>query len=528
MRKRKRADTAITVYRYWARPRQDPPQLLWDIAKSMQTLWNRLVRLHAAARRLATRLPDEAARTRLWNLYQQKAVRLKNRWPLNWSARDAVLARFETACREAPRRRNEHGIPAWPKPQRRLERIMIPHRFTGGGLAIGGLFRSRGWRFSLEPVASDAYDRNIRSERRRRWTTGAFGLDDAAAIAFETVLHRPLPAEGWVKAVAWTGKRHPLKQTWEWSVTITVEAPATPPRPAAADEKRCALDLGWRVLPDANALRVAIVTTRTPDGRWQEREIRLPLDARRARDRRHQMKWTGWGDTRALDEAIAALLEAMKLKLRARLADADATIRGLTPMRQGGLIRLLGQWEEDGSQPEAVEWLRQWRRENDRLRSIRSALWDRLVRRRDWIYQNVAADLARAYRTIVIEADLDVRQIAEAKDVEPALKASAKYRQWAAPATLVSTIRKAARKHGAEVVEAQAAWSTVTCHRCGEAAEASAALWLTCPNGHQWDQDVNAARNLYSQSWPVAEQKQKLRRFVKKVKLGQAGIQRDA
>jgi hypothetical protein len=41
--------------------------------------------------------------------------------------------------------------------------------------------------------------------------------------------------------------------------------------------------------------------------------------------------------------------------------------------------------------------------------------------------------------------------------------------------------------------------STAICWQCGELAESGASLKLVCANGHEWDQDQNAARNLFSQ-----------------------------
>jgi transposase len=118
-----------------------------------------------------------------------------------------------------------------------------------------------------------------------------------------------------------------------------------------------------------------------------------------------------------------------------------------------------------------------------------------LIGRRRWIYRNFAARVSRDYKTIIIKP-LPVQRLSQYRS---RLDAAARYRHWASPAELSLYVRQAARNTGAIVHEAESAFSTTTCAECGAQAVQSGNLILTCPYGHRWDQDENAARNLLSQ-----------------------------
>ncbi len=59
-------------------------------------------------------------------------------------------------------------------------------------------------------------------------------------------------------------------------------------------------------------------------------------------------------------------------------------------------------------------------------------------------------------------------------------------------------LRSAAARAGCQIVGAAAIHTTVTSYECGAKVEQSAAVTLYCPDGHEWDQDKNAACNMLS------------------------------
>jgi hypothetical protein len=151
--RRGKKDKLYFVYRYWVKPKGEVPWELWETARKMQQFWNVLVQLREDAGFNGDTLPGdrEAIFKCFWNLLTGKEIESK-RWRsqvkeesgLNWEARDTVFDRFITACQEAAK-----GKRGWPKFQRRLDRIAVPHRFTNGGVGTQSLFGDRAWRFRL-------------------------------------------------------------------------------------------------------------------------------------------------------------------------------------------------------------------------------------------------------------------------------------------------------------------------------------------------------------------------------------------
>ena len=58
---------------------------------------------------------------------------------------------------------------------------------------------------------------------------------------------------------------------------------------------------------------------------------------------------------------------------------------------------------------------------------------------------------------------------------------------------------EAGAKHGTRIAYAGMSWSTISCDVCDGRAQGGAKPELTCPRGHRWDQDVNAAINHFSE-----------------------------
>jgi hypothetical protein len=498
--RRTKNDANRFVYRYWVKPKGEVPRELWETARKMQQFWNVLVQLREDAGFNADTLPEdrEAIFKCFWNLlagrdaeFKQWRSHVKDGSGLNWEARDAVFDRFVTACQQAAT-----GKRGWPKSQRRFERIAVPHRFTNGGLEVQSLFGERAWRFRLEPVSEWAYQGKTRRHTNARLTGGIFGLSKDVQIGFTTVLHRPLPTDALIKGVTWLGELHAVKG-WQWAIAVSLETKRLiddrPNLPAAA------IDLGWRTMGDY--IRIGMLA----DSDGNIVELRFPLEASTYHSRRHGIV-SGWRDLLAIDRTISLLVEDVKAKVYAHFTKLDnllpeeikAMAGGLARARQGGLVRLLRGLQEQQFCAAAQSDLKTWLVENDRMRSVRSALQDRLIHRRQWLYRNLSAFVARRYGAIAIEGDLRIKEMIEREQgpEEYALDAARRYHQWAAVAELKGYIEQAAVKYGSQLIKQKAAWTTRTCHVCREQAEGGAARELTCPRGHRWDQDVNAAVNL--------------------------------
>lgn len=442
----------------------------------MQETWNALV--HDLNNTLELLQPlGQHEQKDLWDTHREICRRIVVESGLNWECGPAILDRFETARRLAVR-----GERGWPKQQLGIRSVMIPHCYTSGGMSVAGLFRSSR-RMALRQVPTDAYADSRRETIRRRLTRGTFGFD-GGTIEFETILHRPVPETAIIKGCAWVGERHPIRG-WEWSITITAELP---PVLLNKKAKSVAVDIGWRAFADA--IRVAVAL----DDHGMVQEFRLPLDAARVHERRHNIP-SGWRDLGVLDRQISMLFEHTMAELMSLpCPEAVRSVLLLQETRQSTFVRLLHQLRENADWPEAVDLLKKWQARNDRLRSIRASLSARLIGRRRWLYRNFAAQLCRNYSRIVLKR-LPIKLIQKSPD---SIGAAAQYRQWASPAELGLYLRQAAISYGAVIIEADEGLPTTTCAICGAQAVQTGNLILTCANGHSWDQDENAARNLLS------------------------------
>jgi hypothetical protein len=489
----------IRTYRFWARPIGTLPSEVWQIALNSQRFWNQLVQLREDVAFNCDTLPEhaQAIRARFWSLLRGKEsdckhwrISTKHAADLPWAIRDGILNRFVSSCSRAAAQTS-----SWPRCHDRLDRVNIFHRFAGGR-PVKKLFisdKQLGWRFGLVPISVSAYAGKSRGHTKCRFTSGFFGLSNTNKITFETLLHRQLPSDGIVKRVDWRGICHPI-HGWQWTIAIIVQTAAIQVR---EPHLACGIDFGWRAR--RQYIRVGIIR----DSLGSVAELRLPLDAPTSKTRRHNIA-SSYHDLRTIDRKIDDDINSVKIQIQRRVPsnfpeDLKQLIWELETARQGGLVFLLRRLEADQSAPDILAIMRQWLSENDRLRSMRAALQDRLVRRRRWLYRNVADFLTRRYATIALEDEFAAKEMIEdrmSKDRDLPFQRSIKHYQWAAVAELRTYVLEAAAKNGTRVIGIKARWSTTTCSICDQYTPHQPSLKLTCPNGHTWDQDVNAASNI--------------------------------
>ena len=493
-RKRLRPDHTLIVYKFWAKPSAKLPQAFWDKAKAMRDTWNSLVVMREETQEKAKTLEGEEKKS-LWADFQPDCRKLMKKSGLDWEAQGELLDRFQAASRRAIKYkqtlRQKHG----------LKKIMIPHRFTGGGEPVNILFTTSGqaWRVKIDPVSETAYLSNNRDYLRDRWTRGIFGIDKDTIISFETIIHRPIPQDSIVKKVIWCGSfnrnLHPQNR-WQWSIQIVVEQ--APIQVERDDSMACGIDLGWRIMAEGSYLRIGMIS----DSVGRNIELRLPLVGTGTRSTRRSHTYSQYQDFTGLlelDSKIGNAVEHCKAKLR-ELLPVEKTAH-LTQVRQFGLRKILRELQESGEDTEAQSYLEKWEEEDARLRLIKATVQGRLIGRRQWLYQNLACWLTKTYRVVVWEGELELKVMAEQKDKSQALAAASRYRQWASISNLRSLIKNAAQKNGCTLTDGETAYSTLTCWECGEAIEKNTgALFLICPQGHRHDQDVQAAKNLLNQA----------------------------
>ena len=307
---------------------------------------------------------------------------------------------------------------------------------------------------------------------------------------FPMRLHRPLPPGARIKRVTVDLTYRGPKAEWSALFTLKLSAGA---RSETCGERAVAVDLGWRRLTEG--LRVAYV--RSEDGRVDRS---LDLSDHEMRGLRKASELRSVRDER-LETMRPALVEALAVVTQpAWFQAATSTIgRWRSAARFAALAR---RWKRErfAGDDAAYSLLEGWRRRDHHLWEYESGQRIGSLRRRKDLYRVWAADLARTFRTLVIE-EFDLRAVARTppagRDTQQA-EAARSQRHLASTSELRDCLVQAFCSRGGEVVRVEPAETTMTCNVCGlvEVFDAAKQIDHTCANGHAWDQDVNACENL--------------------------------
>lgn len=485
------------AYKYDIRIIGDVPQAMWDTAKQMNILWNEMVARYEPVRECAAAWYDAAdgkeatAQAREWSNAAHGSLLRNGRGGELYELAKTYKGALPNECYwhiydafQKAQKRFAKGQGGAPRFKHSLQSILIPYPLGEGGAHIDWLHQER-----------RAHVRQPQGPTRG-WFTVA-----GARVPFEVVMDRPLPQGALIKRVALSGKlERPFG--WQWSLIVSLQVP---PHKALPKTRRVAgLDLGWRTM--GQGLRIGVLTDNAGDT-W---ELFLPFDLSTSSDRKFRARLIEQGatdlpllrDPRSITAAQGDIdddLEACKAELRrydraAWPTEARQMMLGIAKMRAGGLHRLRRCLADAGI---AVETLDEWATRYERQwRRLRAAQLDWLAAR-NYLYRCLAAWLADNYDVIAWE-QLGLKEMAEADEQEPAIRAAQKHRQWAALHILRGYVREAMNKRGRDLRAYDPAWSTLECRVCQALAEPSSDLFLRCANGHVWDQDENAAGNLLS------------------------------
>ncbi|MBI4468182.1 MAG: transposase [Acidobacteria bacterium] len=509
-RQRLRKDWQVLVYKYWIQP-TCVPEKVWETSRRMQALWNEFVDLLEAetahpdtARPVLDRTPKDVFHPAMDAALRKAA----DRSGLNWECREFLFDRFRSAVQRAIHATVHGGQDAQvgtPQRRSRLTNIVIPHRYSQGGIPAANLLQARPRRslrrFWTKPVPQQAYIDNSRKSKRLRYTEGFFGLD-GERMTFRTMLHRPVPAEAFIKTVNLIGN-HRGQIGWEWSIAIVCELP-----PSAVPEstgRTCGLDLGWRRF--GSYLRIGMLVGHT----GEVAELRLPLDmsSRPTRDFGRWIERSGrpnadriyesWEEIREATSRADQSFESLKAEIARRAAGPEwpenlrNKFSAITELGQAALLQFQRELQEAEAGPEIRQLISAWRVNDARLRRRIHCARMRFGRRRHWLYQNLAAWLATNYDTISWEADLGIRKMSEDGSKKGRLRLADRNRRIAAIGEFRKILKHQALKRKMLLIDGRTAYSSTTCFTCGRRTPGGPDLILQCPNGHRFDQDTNAA-----------------------------------
>ncbi len=483
-KERKRPYYPVTVFSFHLEPHSIPQQV-WDTAKEMQALWNLMTEAHKRILEQTAEM-EKPQKVEPYRAFYKEVYNLTKAAPLNagckWDVHDRFIATLK-------RFHKKQGGP--PKFKKGLDRVRIVRRFFDGGRPIE-------WLFSRTSDRQPVRLRQVAENRQGRLMRGFFNVGDEQ-MDFEAVQHRAIPQGSFLKQIALTGRlirafNDAEHRGWQWSLNLTVEIP--PQAMAASVGRVAALDVGWRVRGDY--LRIGLLTD--TDGNLYE--LRLPFDlsnrsARRCEGGGYQMV-SSFKQMWEIESEQDEYLESVKERVRPRFDEMPEELRpdkgSWHKVREGGLRRLLWSLVEANACPDVREILTRWRERNGAFEKQIAGGRERMLKRREWMYRNIAAWIADRYDELVWEGDFNLSTVAADDTDDPALKAAQRYRQMAALYTLRQAIGQAMRKRGRVIVESPAAYSTQTCSICKAHVPSGADLILRCESGHLMDQDVNAAR----------------------------------
>lgn len=469
MRQRKRADWPIVVYRYHVRPTYKvwthlPSGAKQEIAAT-RALWNQLVNTfeqrQARYQEIVSQCPQgtdgqqgESMRPALEQLQRSflaETRQLTADCPATWANREFTLTQFLATVSRFFKKQGRA-----PKPKRGVpHEAHFHHRFAGGGFLIEGIF-GRSQRLRLDPVPAEAFYPALSQRQRKRLarTTGTFQVGDIV-LPFQLLLHRPLPAGAYLKTAALIGRQimrdgyhqdpdggHRIPGWWVWSLHLTLEIPPQVISVSESTDSTVVFDVRRQVGGEGQ-LRIGVLS----DATGREEPLFLPEELLRS-----------WQHKRVLQRQADQLLNETKgllqhLQCGEQLPDtAQSLLARLGTVRDTGLWRLLQVLEQANTDEAALEIVRRWADRASKIHREARGLERRYLGHRDWFYRNLAVQLCRRYRQVIVKVP-DHREFKGNSEENQTSQEKATYRQLAAPSILLAFLRQAAAKTGTEVKE---------------------------------------------------------------------------
>lgn len=375
-----------------------------------------------------------------------------------------------------------------------------------GGMTVSEIFGSG----TRAQISSPGDIWNLpRSERRRRSRTvariRAGSNPDRSPVWIEVpiVMHRPLPSDAKIKRVKLLRKRVGLR--FEHELHVVLESSQLDAK-APSGSGTVAINFGWR-RGFENGEHVSTRVALWLDDQGQSGVIEVPekvtIGMRKVNDLRSIRD-------KNFDSAKVALLaqrESIPEELRER---AQYLAQWKAPGKLAGLASAWAKLASD-PQPAPLVALMAWAKQDRHLLAWESHQRDRRINHRQEQYRIAAAGIARRYATIITGkfdmAKSGVRAVPAPEDGDPSNGSDQRSTaQIAAPGEARLALRHAAAKYGAMYVEAPSKDITQRCALCG-----CTDKWDAKPNvlhrcagcGVEWDQDLNACRNLLAASGEV-------------------------
>jgi transposase len=368
----------------------------------------------------------------------------------------------------------------------------------------------------IDPVDERAWFSPIRGERRLhsrtvlrlRMETG--DKREPVWAAWPMIMHRSFPEGSIIKnAVVHLRMIGPRE---EWYVTFTVTFNGLIKRTPSTAHGVIAIDVGWRVM--GSELRVATWTNDAGEVGELRLDARLLSSLQKAdslrstRDENFNVARTRL--VRALESFNLASPQVTQVTIPEWLAHATQSLDQWRSQERLRKLALRWRTARFPGDEETYDALEAWRYHDHHLWEWETSQRTKSLRRRREFYRIFAAELARTYKTVVLE-EFDLRKVAKRQDTlaqgqlstpegpstapqVPENETARHSRQMASISELRLTLQNAC-----QVVAVSAVNTTRTCNGCGftEKFDAASMVHHACGAcGVIWDQDENAAKNL--------------------------------
>lgn len=302
------------------------------------------------------------------------------------------------------------------------------------------------------------------------------------------ILHRPLPANARIKWIHFTRRRVSTKCEWRLLFVLSQDAWV---KEDQASDGAIGLDFGWRLTEDGGIRVSSWVGSDGAAG-----ELILPADwlgEMRRVERIRSVRDENFNDARKCLSTWMAERRTPEWFTE----EAKDIPQWKSPARLAGLVI---KWREKRikGDDEIHFILEEWRKRDKHLYEFEANLRDQLIRRRESIYRNFAAEMRRRYKTAKFKKwDLSEIHALPEPEQNPKSPGMKEHARDAALSILTRCLKESMR----EVVEVSPKGTSSIHHECGSKQDlAGSEVLHTCTNcGVIYDRDENAAKNiLYS------------------------------
>ena len=382
-----------------------------------------------------------------------------------------------------------------PRYRRFMGEGRVGVQITGGGDDVTAVLAGKSTRLQIDPADPSTSSRPKRRNGRIRIGSSGPGGRQPVWAEFRFRMHKghALPEEGVVKRAYLVAKKIGPRTKWELQVSVADRPKDWPDRNVS--DGLVAVDVGWRNLGDS--IRVAYWLG--SDGK--RGEIKIPAERVLRHQKVKDLQSIRSQNLDTIREALVAWGKDHASILPEWFQERFAYLRQWRS--QARLASAVRHWEQNRFPGDETmfEEARVWWRQDIHLYDWQESQRKGEERWRKNYFREVAAELSRHYRKVVVEdVDWSVFQRSQdplkSKELDNERKAAREERRRIAG---VSYLIDALKYRLVEMEKAPPQWSTQACSFCGQVDHFDAENHLehTCSScGRHWDQDYNACRNL--------------------------------